>query len=66
MFMKLVEITLLDEPPKYDGRLACTEQAALCGKCLTNTIGYLVDTRCLVCLHSCLLSPRFKASDRSF
>ncbi|CAE7087994.1 unnamed protein product [Rhizoctonia solani] len=47
MFMKLVEITFLHEPPKYRGQVACSEPSLLCRKCLINTISYVSDVRCL-------------------
>ncbi|KDN47306.1 hypothetical protein RSAG8_03785, partial [Rhizoctonia solani AG-8 WAC10335] len=47
MFMKLVEITFLREPPKYDGQVACSEPFLLCKRCFINTISYISDVRCL-------------------
>ncbi|KAB5591228.1 Membrane bound O-acyl transferase family protein [Ceratobasidium theobromae] len=60
MFMRLLEMAFLDEPPKYDGRLACTRQTVLCKHCLVNTISYLLDARCL---HWNNDSPCFKPQD---
>lgn len=47
IFMKLVELVSLSEPPKYDGQPACSKDSALCGSCAANAFGYLADTRCL-------------------
>ncbi|CAE6532239.1 unnamed protein product [Rhizoctonia solani] len=47
MFMKLVEITFLRQPPKYDGQVACSEPSLLCKRCFINTISYISDVRCL-------------------
>ncbi|CAE6438225.1 unnamed protein product [Rhizoctonia solani] len=47
MLMKLVEITFLREPPKYDGQVACSEPSLLCKRCFINTISYVSDVRCL-------------------
>ncbi|CEL63248.1 TRI7-like toxin biosynthesis protein [Rhizoctonia solani AG-1 IB] len=46
-FMKLVEITLLHEPPKYKGSAPCSEPSLLCKRCLRNAFSYISDIKCM-------------------
>ncbi|GAB1522398.1 hypothetical protein RhiTH_005514 [Rhizoctonia solani] len=46
-FMKLVEITVLHKPPKYNGGVPCSEPSFLCARCLKNSISYMLDIKCM-------------------
>ncbi|KAF8755511.1 Membrane bound O-acyl transferase family [Rhizoctonia solani] len=46
-FMKLIEITVLHKPPKYNGGVPCSEPSFLCARCLKNSISYMLDIKCM-------------------
>ncbi|KAG8795813.1 hypothetical protein FRC12_009404 [Ceratobasidium sp. 428] len=45
--MKLIDIATMTEPPRYDGKPACTRPSIFCGTCYLNNISYSLDMRCL-------------------